>query len=322
MNAAPLKPSSTTIPGLVSVVMATYKCRPYIAQAIGSVLAQTYRHLELHVIDDGSTDGTAEEVAPFLSDSRVHYHYQSNGGQTVAKNAGIRRSRGEFIAFCDADDVWLPHKLALQVPRFARDERVGVVYTRSGRMDARGARLPIDLSDAPACPSGVVTPDLFTINFVPFGTALVRRRCLDELGMFDEQYRMGIDWELWLRVSVHYKFDFIDAETYVYRVWPGQMSSNWRGRYEHAFRIMQDFVERHPMAVCPDTVRAAWSHSYMQRARLRSAISGEHSEALSDVARSIRLQPTSRLAWRTLPAVLLAAAGLRHLPSVHRETRL
>ena len=309
------------IPGLVSVVMAAYKCRPYIGQAIGSVLAQTYTNLELHVIDDGSTDGTAEEVAPFLSDSRVRYHYQANGGQTVAKNAGIRQSRGEFVAFCDADDLWLPHKLALQVPRFAHDERVGVVYTRSGRMDAQGVRLAIDQSDAPPCPSGNVTQDLFRTNFVPFGTAVIRRRCLDELGVFDERYRMGIDWELWLRVSVEYHFDFIDAETYMYRVWPGQMSSDWRGRYEHAFRIMRAFVDRHPMAVGPNAVREAWSHSYMQRARLRSAVSGEHSRALGDVARALRFQPTSRLAWKTLPAVVLAAAGVRPVPSIHRAER-
>lgn len=308
-----------TTPGLVSVVMATYECRPYIAQAIGSVLSQTYTNLELHVIDDGSTDATAAEVAPFLSDSRVRYHYQANGGQTVAKNTGIRQSRGEFVAFCDADDIWLPHKLELQVPRFARDERVGVVYTRSGQMDAQGVRLPIDQSDAPGCPSGVVTRELFRINFVPFGTAIVRRRCLYDVGMFDEQYRMGIDWELWLRISLEYTFEFVDNETYVYRVWPGQMSSNWRGRYEHAFRIMRDFIDRHPSAIGPRTAREAWSHSYMQRARLRSAISGEHSRALGDVARALRLQPSSRLAWKTLPAVVLAAAGLRDVPSVHRR---
>ena len=306
------------IPGLVSVVMATYQCGAYIGAAIASVLRQTYANLELHVIDDGSTDATPLEVAPFLRDSRVHYHYQPNAGQTVAKNAGIRRSRGEFIAFCDADDIWLPHKLAVQMPRFARSERVGVVYSRSGRMDAQGARLAIDRSDAPGCPSGRVTAELFRLNFIPFGTAVVRRRCLDELGAFDEHYRMGIDWELWLRISVHYDFDFVDNETYMYRVWPGQMSSDWRGRYDHAFRIMEDFMARNPGVVGEAAARDAWAHSYTQRARLRSAISGEHSAALHDVARALGLQPTSRVAWKTLPAIVLAATGLRNLSSVHR----
>jgi glycosyltransferase involved in cell wall biosynthesis len=314
--------ASAPVPGLVSVVMATYKCRPYIAQAIASVLAQSYTNFELHIVDDGSTDGTAVEVAPFLADRRVHYHYQENGGQTVAKNAGIRQSRGEFIAFCDADDVWLPHKLEVQLPRFGRNARVGVVYSRTGRMDAEGARLEIDESDAPRCPSGQVTPDLFKLNFVPFGTAVVRRRCLDELGAFDEHYRMGIDWELWLRLSVHYEFDFVDTETYVYRVWPGQMSSDWRGRYDHAFRIMHEFLARNPGAIAPGAVRDAWSHCYAQRARLRTALSGEHSQALQDVARALGLQPTSRFAWKTLPAVMLAATGLRNMSSVHRTPKV
>lgn len=302
-----------TTPGVVSVVMASYNCEAYIAEAIRSVLAQTYRQLELHVVDDGSTDGTARAVAPFLKDPRVHYHFQPNAGQTVAKNTGIRHSRGEFVAFCDADDVWLPHKLAVQVPRFAAGRRIGVVYSRTGRMDAEGRRVAIDRADEPLRPSGRVTRDLFRINFVPFGTAIVRRRCLDECGAFDEQYRMGIDWELWLRISVAYDFAFVDDETAVYRVWPGQMSNNWTGRYEHAFRIMRDFVSAHPEAVSPADVRRAWAHSYAQRARLRCAASAEYAPAIRDTLRALGLQPTSRLAWKTLPAVALAAAGVRRM---------
>jgi glycosyltransferase involved in cell wall biosynthesis len=297
----------------VSVIIATYNCRQYVAAAIASVLAQTYARLELHVVDDGSTDGTLREVAPFLSDGRVHYHYQPNSGQTVAKNAGIRSSRGEFVAFCDADDLWLPHKLAVQMPRFAENDRVGVVYTRSARMDADGTRVAADRSNEPSYPSGHVTPDLFKINFIPFGTAVIRRRCFDEQGVFDEQYRMGIDWELWLRMSVCYDFLFVDEETYMHRVWSGQMSTNWRGRYDHAFRIMRDFLAQHPAAVGSTDVREAWAHSYAQRARLRSAISREYAPALHDVVRALRFQPTSRVAWKTLPAVLLAAAGVRRL---------
>ena len=305
----------TTVPGLVSVVMATYNCRPYVAQAIRSVLSQHYGNLELHVVDDGSTDASAREIAPFLADPRVHYHFQPNGGQTVAKNAGIRQSRGEFVAFCDADDVWLPHKLATQLPRFRRPGpgRVGVVYSRASRMDADGRPLTIDQTDEPVYASGHVTPELFRINFVPFLTAIVRRQCLDEFGMFDERYRMGIDWDLWLRISVAYDFAFVDEPTCVYRVWPGQMSTNWKGRYDNAFRIMEAFVARHPGAVSDGEVREAWAHSYAQRARSRSAVSAEYAPALRDVARALRLQPTSRLAWKTLPAVVLAAAGLRRI---------
>jgi glycosyltransferase involved in cell wall biosynthesis len=298
-------------PGLVSVVIATYNCRQYVCHAIASVLKQTYVWFELHVVDDGSTDGTAEAVAPFLEDRRVHYHYQPNAGHANAKNHGVRLCRGEFVAFCDADDMWLPDKLALQVSRFAGNDRLGVVYTRTALMNEHGALLPRDPSDEPVYPSGRVTADLFKINFVPFGTALVRRRCFDEVGLFDPRHGTSIDWEMWLRISLHYDFLFLDGETYVYRLWGGQMSQDWRRLYDHAFCIMQEFLAHHPDAIEAEAVRDAWAHSYTQRARRRSVISGEYAGALRDVTRALRIRPMSRVAWKTLSKIALDASGLR-----------
>ena len=302
---------SDVVPGLVSVIMATYNCRQFLGPAIASVLGQTYSHLELHIVDDGSTDNTKEEVERFLADPRVHYHHQQNSGQTVAKNHGIRQSRGEFVAFCDADDMWRPHKLALQVPRFAHNGKLGVVYTRASLIDQQGAPVRPDRSDEPHRPSGWVTPYLFTINFIPFGTALVRRQCLDEVGLFNESYQMGIDWELWLRVSLRYEFLFVDVETYVYRVWPGQMSRNWKGRYEHAFRIMSDFTSKHPGLLDPAIKKAATAHSYATRARARAMVSGDYRGGLADLMRALRIDPMFLLAWKTLAMITLRATGVR-----------
>ncbi len=306
-------------PGLVSVVIATYNCRQYVANAITSVLNQTYVWFELHVVDDGSTDGTAQEVARFLDDVRVQYHYQPNAGHASAKNHGLRLCRGEFVAFCDADDMWLPDKLALQVSRFADNDRLGVIYTRTALMNEHGAPLPRNRSDEPKYPSGRVTADLFKLNFVPFGTALIRRRCLVELGLFDPRHGTSIDWELWLRISLHYDFLFVDDETHRYRLWPGQMSQDWRRLYDHAFRIMTEFQARHPDAVAPAAVRDAWAHSYTQRARHRSFTSGEYAGALRDVTRALRIRPTSRIAWKTLSAIALAASGLRRTAPASRQ---
>lgn len=296
-------------PGLVSVVMATYNCGQFIGQAIESVLGQTYTQLELQIVDDGSVDDTPQVVARFLSDPRVRYQRQANAGQTVAKNRGIAASTGEFIGFCDADDMWCPEKLATQVPQFSDNERLGVVYSRAAQMDEHGALLS---SEGPCdARSGRVTAHLFTTNFVPFGTALVRRRCLTELGPFDERYRMGIDWELWLRISTRYEFLFVDAVTYLYRVWSGQMSRNWRGRYEYAFRIMNDFIAAHPGLLDATVVREAWADSYVHRAELRSVVSGEHLGALGDLMRVLGRWPTYMPAWRTMMIVLLTLLGLR-----------
>ena len=256
---------------LVSVVVATYNCAGFLREAIGSVLNQTYRRLELHVVDDGSTDHTADVIQEFASDPRLHYHFQTNRGQTNAKNRGIAMSRGEFVAFCDADDRWLPSKLAVQIPLFHGRPDLGVVYTRSSKIDEAGRTLASAKEPRSFFKSGRVTVDLFKTNFVPFGTAVIRKSCLDEMGAFDERYRMGIDWELWLRLSTRYEFLFADEVTYVYRVWDGQMSRNWEGRYENCFRIMRDFESRHAGLLSPAVVREAWADSFVQRGRQRAS---------------------------------------------------
>jgi len=299
---------------LVSVVIATFNMGPYIVGAVESVLRQTYGNIEVHVVDDGSTDSTAEEMRQFASDPRVTYQRQANAGQASAKNRGIAASRGEFVAFCDADDLWLPNKLELQLPAFARPE-VGLAYTRA--VDLRGTPsiepgfYDTELAENAPRPQGHVTEALFVNNFVPFGTAMVRRECFDKVGVFDERYRMGIDWELWLRISLHYEFAFVDAVTYLYRVWEGQMSNNWRGRYEYCFRIMRDFMARYPDSVSEREVAHAWAVAYASRARIRSYRANEHVAALGDVIRCLRFKPAYFPAWRLFGRVALNALGSR-----------
>lgn len=299
--------------GRVSVVLATYNMAQYLAEAVSSVLGQSYGNLELHVIDDGSTDSTAEVASRFEADPRFHYHRQENAGQTRAKNAGIALSTGDFIAFCDADDKWTPDKLEVQLPLFDAGGNVGVVYGRKQQISPDGAVLP---SSGPLEPHyrGNVTEELFKLNFIPFGTAIVRRECIEKLGPFDERHRMGIDWELWLRLSTQYQFDYVEAVVYLYRVWPGQMSHNWKGRYDHAFAIMNDFLAANGSLVSPRTVRDAYAHSYYSRGRLRALNSGQYVEGLKDVLRAIRIRPFYFHAWKMLARIGLVAAGGKAKP--------
>jgi len=290
----------------VSVVIATYNMAQYIRQAIESVLNQTYSDLDVHVVDDGSTDDTRAVVAT-IDDPRVHYHWQCNAGQTRAKNLGIQRSNGKFIAFCDADDCWTPHKLAVQMPQFEGRDRVGVVYAKRCQVMVDGRQVPEEQGDFH---SGKITEQLFKDNFITFGTAVVRRRCLEELGAFDETYRMGIDWELWLRISTQYEFCFVDEVTYMYRIWPGQMSSNWRGRYEHAFRIMEAFLQKHPGLLSAAVVNEAYAHSYASRGRLRAIVDGDYSNGMKDAMTALRRDVGYFPAWKLLVRIMLLATGL------------
>lgn len=290
---------------LVSVIIATYNSGRYLQDAIDSILAQTVPDLELLVIDDGSTDDTRSRVAE-ISDPRLTYIWQRNAGQTAAKNAGVRRARGDFIGFCDGDDYWYGNKLELQLPKFADAPETGVVYSPADTIDEQGKPLGEVLAEGY---SGSVTQELFLRNFVPFGTALVRRQCLEEVGGFDDSLAMGIDWDLWLRVSARYHFDFVPQSTYAYRIWPGQMSKNWRGRYASAFRIMDNFLRKHPDAISPTIRRRAFASTYSNRARARMH---EHPvAAIHDAAHGLILDPFTSYSWKTAGRTLLNAATTR-----------
>ena len=295
---------------LVSVIIATHNCAQYVGAAVESVLAQTYPNVEVQVVNDGSTDNTADVLARYDDNPRVHCHEQANAGQTSAKNRGIREARGEFIAFCDADDMWLPDKLAVQMPGFRQNDTIGVVYSRAIHINEHGQPLDSDIR-TDRCVSGRIAEALFTYNIIPFGTAVVRRRCFEEMGAFDERYRMGIDWELWLRLSTRYEFFYVDAPTYLYRVWSRQMSRNWQGRYEATFRIMTEFLERYPGVISSSVIRQAWADCFVQRARIRAVESKEYLLALADLGKALRWNPGSCMAWKSFGFLVYAAAGQR-----------
>lgn len=231
---------------LVSVVIATYNMRQYLPQAIDSVLAQDYPFTEIIVIDDGSTDGTEEVMELFQGVDNIRYIKTENLGQPKAKNRGLTESNGDYIAFCDADDIWHPHKLFKQLPLF-ENPAVGVVYSEVSYIDKDGQEIERNIPYERY--SGKVTPYLLMKNFVPFGTAVIRKECITKSGIFNETIPMGIDWDLWLRYSLDWEFCYLSERTYSYRIWPGQMSKNLRGRYENAFRILDNFLTLHPSEV-------------------------------------------------------------------------
>jgi glycosyltransferase involved in cell wall biosynthesis len=295
--------------------MANYNMAAYVEEAIGSLRAQTIDDIEIVVVDDGSTDaswGIIQAVA--AADPRIRAIRQANSGQARAKNVGIAASRGQFVGFCDADDTWLPHKLEVQLRAFDSDD-VGLVYTDLYTMDREGT-VTGKSNISPV--EGWVLQSLFVRNFVPFGTALVRRRALDECGRFDEAYRMGIDWELWLRIARRYRFRHVREWTARYRAWEGQMSKDWQGRYRWAFRIMEDFLNRFPTDVEQSVARKAFSYTYFNRGMYRAELAGEWGGGLADVARGLRYRPFDPMGWRVFAKVLTLGVphGRRSGPSV------
>lgn len=243
----------------VSIVMAAYNAGPYIEQAITSILAQTYSNFEIVIINDGSIDNTESEVEKFLPHDKIKYIHQKNSGQTAAKNKGIKESVGDFVAFCDADDFWHPKKLAKQLLKF--DEKsIGVVYSDIQSVNGTGNH--IKNHETLDGKEGNLLNELLFNNFIPFGTAIIRRSCLSQNQGFNEKYKMGIDWDLWLRISTNWNFAFIPEKLYFYREWEGQMSRNYNGRYTGAQTILKNFYSANSDKIHRSIYRKALSDIY------------------------------------------------------------
>lgn len=206
---------------LISVVIPTYNYRKYVVEAIESVLAQSYQPLEVIVADDGSTDGTGEELARY--GDRIRYFYQENRGLPAARNLGIRAAGGEYVAFLDSDDLWQPTKLERQMAVMERDPRVGVVFCEfecwdlvSGETRRGSCRADV---------RGDIRRKLLHKNCVTGSASavLVRRGCFDKVGLFDEALRSAEDWDLWIRISREYHFDYVLEPLVILRVHGGNM---------------------------------------------------------------------------------------------------
>ena len=250
----------------VSIIVTCYNYGEYVAECLKSIQKQTFKDFEVTVVDDGSTDNSIEKIKLFLDDERFKYIKKKNSGQAKAKNTGIRESRGNYIAFLDADDYWEINKLEKQLPLFST-KRVGVVYSRARYVNAIGDHLNIKLSGEFLKPRrGKVTDYLLMDNFVPFSSSIVRRECFFKTSIFDESLKMGIDWDLWLRISTKYQFEFVDEPLLIYRMGhSGQMSKNIEERQRCSDRILTNFIKRYPDHATKRSIRRAWGYTYLNR---------------------------------------------------------
>lgn len=292
----------TTAAPLVSVVVATYNMGHYLPNAVRSALAQTYPKLEVIVVDDGSTDDTSAVVQPLLADPRVRYVPKPNGGQASAKNRGIQEARGEFVAFLDSDDAWEPDKLALQIPLFLASPRVGVVYARYVEMDEQGRLGQVSTNEFHR---GQVSGPMLVFNFIGFSTSVVRRECFSRLGVFRDDLGMGIDYELWLRLSTAWDFDFVDRPLVRYRVWAGQMSGNVQRRYQNGMRIMREFLDSHGGMVSPEWQRLAWAHTWSGYGDSLRQATHPTERPLGQYLKALRFMPLYTPAWKGMVKLLL-----------------
>jgi glycosyltransferase involved in cell wall biosynthesis len=208
---------------LVSVVVPVYNGERFIGRTLASALAQTYRPLEVIVVDDGSTDRTANLVeAAAARDSRVRSFRTQNSGVAAARNFGISQARGKLIAMLDADDLWHPEKIARQVAVMnASSANVGLIYCWAIEIDENDTVIPSvrHIGLRPAY-QGLVTAELASGNFIQTSSApLMKRACIDQVGGYDiELQPQGAeDWKLYLALSEVCEFAVVPEYLVGYR---------------------------------------------------------------------------------------------------------
>jgi glycosyltransferase involved in cell wall biosynthesis len=205
---------------VISIVIPAYNAERTILETIASVRQQTFTDFELIVINDGSTDRTLDLLRT-IEDDRLKVFSYSNGGLATARNRGICKSTGEFIAFLDADDLWANDKLELQLAALKAHPNAGLAYSWTYNMSEAGKLLyPVEPTF-----SGAVYTDLLLWNFLSNGSnPLIRRQTIESVGEFRSP-GTSADWDYWLRVAVKWNFILVPKHLVFYRHCANSMST-------------------------------------------------------------------------------------------------
>ncbi|MFN5562715.1 MAG: glycosyltransferase family 2 protein [Pseudanabaena sp.] len=266
----------------VSVIMPVYNVEKYIAETISSVLAQTFTDFELLIIDDESKDRSIE-ICESFTDQRVKIIHQKNRGLAGARNTGIRHAQGEYLAFLDSDDVWLPSKIQMHVLHLDSNPLVGVSFCSSEFIDDDSnplgnfqipqtknitpelvlCRNPISNGSVPVIRKSVFTDIEFTANF--YGT--------DEKFYFDDRFRQSEDIECWIRIALTTKWQIEgipDALT-LYRVNSGGLSANMMKQLDSWEKVIAKTREYAPKFIAKwESLARAYQLRYLSRRAVRN----------------------------------------------------
>jgi glycosyltransferase involved in cell wall biosynthesis len=221
-----------------SVIIPAFNHAKHLERSVGSALAQTFREIEVIVVDDGSTDDTPEVMKQYV-DRGVRYIRTENNGPGAAKNVGIQESSGKYLQFLDADDLILPEKIETHVAILEDDDDLDLVYCDCPMTQPDGGY--IENASWPLVDKEPL--DLLTIhNPIPTHSALVRRRAVVDVGLFDERRQFQEDWDLWLRLALNgSRFKYV----------PGVLAHYYRGKQgvtsnaELMFRRNKNLLEKH-----------------------------------------------------------------------------
>jgi len=217
---------------LVSIVIPTFNHARYLGGAVASALEQDYGSIEVLVVNDGSTDNTAQVIEPFAS--RIRYFFKERGGTSSALNLGIQKSGGAYLCWLSADDVFRKDKVTVQVGQMEQAQNLGFVYSGFNVIDAKG-RVKHSVHSQYFSDHKTMVQQLLSGCFINGSTVMMRKSALEKVGGFDESLPQAHDYDMWFRLLRHYPCDFSGQLLVNYR-WHGENLS-LRPDYECETRV-------------------------------------------------------------------------------------
>lgn len=280
------------------MVVPAYNAEAILPETLHSILGQTYPHMEVIVVDDGSTDKTAEIVHSMaVSDHRLHLLRQRNAGVAAARNRGIEAAKGEFIAPIDADDIWLSHNLEKQLNRMMQaDDPVDVVYSWSLEIDQEN-RLSGGFHSARF--EGDVFFALLHTFFIGHASAtLIRKKCFEKIGGYDSRLReQGAegceDWDLYLRMAEGFRFGVVPEFLIGYRQIPGNMGTRLSVMAASHDLVLENILKRHPNI--PNKWHRWSKANFRMYLAMRSHENCHYEDSTAFILKAFRLDPLGML---------------------------
>lgn len=275
-----------------SVVIPAYNASAYITDCLNSVLAQSETDFEVIVVNDGSTDNTAQMVSTF-TDARIQLIYRPNGGLAAARNTGIHAAKGEFVAFLDADDRWCEEKLAAHRQALEADPTASVSYDWSAFIDVKGDRTGLLMAQT----QNLLTHEALLLkNYLGNGsTSVVRRSVLEANNGFDESLYRLVDQELWVRLAFHgHHFRLVPRQLTEYRIHPGSFTADTERMLKGVEAFLAKVATYAPQSVQQLTpLVIACTHRWMARAAF---VAGNYEQARTHSLQALRHSP--QVLWR------------------------
>lgn len=291
---------------LVSIIIPSFNMSALAVRAVESVLDQTYKNIEVIVVDDGSTDDTRQCLKIF--GDKIRYVYKSNGGVCSARNVGLKMAQGKFIGLLDSDDTYMPEKVERCLDFLLKHADYGFVHTDTYLVDSKG-RVIEQYQNPKSRMTGEITDTLLMGNFIANPTNFFRRECYERCGGYEESLFPPGDWDLWLRIASQFKVGYIDQPLSKYSVLSNSCFNDLERTKREEKWVLDRFFKSHPK-VGQRIKRKAYSEYHLRNAQCYF-VKRQEEQYRKEFAESFQNYPWNGKCWLLGGFYLLAKEKLR-----------